>query len=467
MSANGSSAELAFRAASLLKAEPPWEVVAERSRRYEIHLQGTRIELERGPVTAEGYGVRLLRPRGGTLGVGFQASTDVSLEGVAAAADDANAAARHAEFPAKSVELPSGNESAPSVPVVDPKLWSDPLGALRGYVDTLLGEFDGRNGVVPSFGSVKAVLSEVSITNSSGLRAAFSSTTVELEVAVKAFGGPEGRPPGEYWVNDAARRLEPERLERSVDDWCRYAADVRRAVPPPSGELPVVLTTEVLDGILPIVLGTRFSGQARLRKIAPELGSEVGVPELTIRDEGEYAWSPGSAPYDDEGRPHVKTTLIDRGAVGAHLYDALYASALGARSTASARRTTVGPSANLRFAFPPHPEASTTVVLPGDGGSLDELVEEAGDGVLVTQLGWAQPDPVSSEFGGEIRIGYRIRGGKIAEPLRGGTVGGAGLAPAGAASLLRNLAGIGSSSERSGTLVSPPLLARPLTVAGA
>ena len=466
MSANGGS-ELAFRVAGLLKTDAPWEVVGERARRYELHLQGTQVELERGPVAVEGFGVRLLRPRGTTLGVGFQASTDASPAGVAAAVETAGQVAQHGEFPAKAVELPGGAASAPSVPVVDPKLWADPLGALRDYVDTLLGGFDGRSGVVPSFGSVKAMLAELTLSNSSGLRVSYPSTVVELELAIKAFGGPEGPPPGEFWVNDTARRLEPELVGDRVDAWCRYAADVRRAVPPPTGELPVLLPTEVLEGILPTVVGTRLGAGARLRKIAPEVGAKVGVPELTIRDEGDHAWSPGSGPYDDEGRPRRKTTLVDRGVVAGHLYDTLYGSALGSPSTSNASRWSVGPTSSLRFPHAPSPGTSTVVVQPGDGGTLEELAEEAGDGVLVTQLGWAIPDPITSSFGGEIRIGYRIRGGKVAEPLRGGTVGGSALAPPGQPSLLHSLASIGSTASRSGAFVSPPLLVKPLTVAGA
>jgi predicted Zn-dependent protease len=461
------AADVAFRVAERLKAPGPWEVIGEHSRKFEIHLQGSRVELERGPIAIEGYGIRLFRPRSSNLGTGFQASSDLSPAGIATAAADAETIARHAEFPATSLELPSGHGPGPDVTVVDPALWSDPARAVREYVAALLAAFGGRPGAVPSFGSVKATLSEYSMANSAGLRVSYPATHVELEVAVKAFGGPEGRPPGEFWVTESSRRLETQGLPGEVDTWCRYAADVRRAVAPPTGDQAVVLPADVLAGILPSVLGGRFTGAARLRKIAPEVGTTVGGELATVRDDGAYAWGPGSAPFDDEGSPRSRHTLIDHGTVTGLLYDSLYASAFSERSTASADRTTSGPGGEYRFAHAPGPGVTTLVLPPGSGGTDRELYETVGDGILVTQLGWAYPDPIGGTFGGEIRIGYRIKGGKLAEPVRGGTVGGSVLAPKGTPSLLANLEAVGSTPTLAGQVASPAVVVRPLSVAGA
>ena len=65
----------------------PWEVFGERIRRYEVHLVGSKIEITRGPIVLEGYGIRLFRTRDGATGVGHQASNDFSEEGIRTAAD--------------------------------------------------------------------------------------------------------------------------------------------------------------------------------------------------------------------------------------------------------------------------------------------------------------------------------------------------------------------------------------------
>lgn len=462
------AATTAFEAADRLRVPGPWEVYGERSRRYEIYLNGRSIELVRGPILLEGFGVRLFRPRDQGISSGFQASTDLSPEGVRAAATDAEALSQHSTFPAKKIDLPGSGPTVNGGPdICDPRLWDHPMETLQEYIDALLGPFDKIRDVQPSFGSVRATLTETTLTNSAGLQASFARTLVWLELAVKAHGGPEGAAPGEYWVNDTMCRVEPARAETEVQNWCRYARDVRRAVPPPTGELPVVLPASILSSIVPSVLGSRFTGAARLRGVAPGVGETWGLESLTVHDDGRVPWAIGSQPVDDEGTPQRRRTLLDHGRVTELMYDVHHAGAFDTRSTGNAvRGREVTYLDWRRFLHPPEGTSTTIVIEPGTGGSDSELVEAAGDGIWVQQLGWAIPDNLSGAFGGEIRIGYRIRGGKLSEPVRGGTVGGVVLSPPGTPSLLRNVAGIGSKPSLSEGILSPSLLIRPLTVAG-
>jgi PmbA protein len=460
--------EIAYRVADRLKTASPWEVYAERSERYEVHFNGTATELIHGPIALAGFGVRVFRPRNGKTSTGFQASTDLTDAGIRAALEDAEGLARYTEFPAKSVELPSTGPTPEGGPkVVDPELWKQPLGAVEGHISALFDAFHGRQHAVPSFGSVRATLTQTSIANSAGLRTTYPQTTVEFEVAVKAFGGPEGPAPGEYWVTESGRRLDKMALPRAVERWCQYAADVRRATPPPTGALAVILPAGVLSGILPTTLGFKLSGAARLRKISVPPGQKVAPENVTIRDDGCYDWSLSSAPCDDEGSPQRLRTLVSKGSVQELVYDSLYGAAFDVPTTANAVRSAFGGTlAWKRFTRPPSPAASTMVVAPGNGGTDLELVETAKDGIWVQQLGWANPDPISGAFGGEIRIGYRIRGGKLAEPIRGGIVGGLVLGPPGAPSLLGGIESVGGTLDLSESVASPSILVRPLSVAG-
>ena len=469
MTANSTGSDAAFRVADRLKVPGPWEVFGQRLRRFEIHLNGTEIEMVRGPIALEGYGLRLLRTHDKKTGAGFQASTDFSDAGIRSAVDDAESVARNSEFPAAKVELPAHGATASSASIVDARLWDDPLATVEEYVAEIARGFAHRKDVAPTFGSVRATLAETSISNSAGLKASFPHTTVEFEIAVRSFGGPEGAPPGEYWVNELTRRLEPGKLAAEIDDWCRYAADGRRASMPPTGELPVILPSGVMSGILPAVVGYKFTGAARLRKIAPQKGDAVAAPTVTISDDGLFPWSPSSAPVDGEGVPRAARPLIAKGQVAELLYDSLHAGAFDTRATGSASRgmSPVGYTDWREFSRPPTVTTSTISLAAGDGGSDAELVQAAGDGIWVQQLGWAVPDPISGAFGGEIRMGYRIRNGKLAEPVRGGTVGGVVLASPGKPSLLQSIAAIGKTATLSERIAAPTVLVRPLTVAGA
>jgi len=174
-----------------------------------------------------------------------------------------------------------------------------------------------------------------------------------------------------------------------------------------------------------------------------------------------------SSPVDDEGVPQRRRLLVDHGAISEILYDTLHAGAYDAHSTGNAfRGIWSGFPTWYRFLQPPAISPSTIVVSPGDGGTDAELIEAARDGLWIQEIGWSSPDPVSGAFGGEIRLGYRIRDGKLAEPIRGGTVGGFVFAPAGSPSLLSRLQAIGSTSRFVEPVSSPPVLIRELPVGG-
>lgn len=464
-----SDATTAMRVADRLRGtlKGPWDVFGERIRRFEIHLNGRQVEMVRGPIHLEGYGLRVFRPSGDGLGVGFASTSDLSDAGVDESVSTAEATAKLSRFPAKAIHLPTAHQGGlKAVETVDSNLWGQPEESLDRFVHHLFRAFEGHRDEVPSFGSVRASLIEATLANSEETERHFKGTLVDFELAVKGTGGPEGSAPGEYWVNARSRRLETATLPSKVEEWCTKAQDVRRARPPPSGALTVVFPVSVMADVLPSILGFRFSGVAQLRKMAPTPGARVGPERLTIRDDGQHPFAPGTAPVDDEGTLTRTTTLVEQGAVASLLEDVAYGSAFGATSTGNGRRDAVEFAPWFHFTRPPSPGPSTIVVAPGDGGSDAELVEGVEEGIWLDQLGYAFPDPISGAFGGEIRMAYRIHHGQLAEPLRGGTVGGVVLADPGEPSLLGGIAALGSHPRLAGSLSAPTLRVDQFTVAG-
>jgi TldD protein len=470
MSAARTDAATAFQVADRIqgKVAAPWDVFAERLRRFEVHLNGAEIEMVRGPIALEGFGLRLMTPRNGGVGVGFAASSDLTPEGIDATAAAAAAVGRHASFPAKRVELPGTTASATGeLDLVDPALWADPVRTLERFSAELIEAASSVRNVQPSFGSVRGTLAEVTYTNSSGAHVSYPHTLVELEIALKASGGPEGTPPGEYWVNSRTRHLDPQKLNAEARGWAKKAEDARHAEAPPSGKLKVLFPSTVLSDILPAALGFRMSGVAELRKMTPAPGTPIASESITITDDGLLPGAVGTSPHDDEGTPQRRGTIVEAGKSGETLYDLLHAEAAGRRTTGNGRRESPGATGWFRFVSPPGPWPTTLSVHPGAGGTDAELIEAAGDGIWLDQLGWAFPDPISTAFGGEIRLGYRIRNGKLAEPLRGGTVGGILLAQPNEPSFLKAVSALGGAATLVGQLHSPTLLVNDVDVAGA
>jgi predicted Zn-dependent protease len=460
--------ETAFRVSEELRStEGLWDVFGESIRRFELHLNGTEVEMSRGPIVLEGYGYREIRPSNGGVRVGFAGSTDLSHRGIARTIEQAHTAGEFSKFPAKEVALPARTEAAAGVESWDPELWERPEESIARYAEELLAPFDGRKDARPSFGSLRLALIEATFANSAGAEGRARKTNVEFEFAVRSASGPEGPKAGEYWVNRRSCRLDHRTIGAEVGEWCRRAQDARAASPMPAGTDRVVLPTAVLSEILPATLGFRLSGPAALRGMMPALGSSVAASSVDLYDDGLFPFALSTSPWDDEGSPQVRRHLVEAGAFRQPIYDLLYASALGAQTSASGRRdaTTLAPW--FHFMIAPHPSPSTMVLSPGPGGSDAEMIEAVGDGLWVDQLGYAFPDAVSSAFGGEVRLGYLIRGGKLTTPVRGGTVGGVVLAGPDQPSMMRSIRAIGSAPSLVGQLSAPTISVGSLSVAGA
>jgi predicted Zn-dependent protease len=469
MTPTGRSTTTAQRVAELLR--PPttgsWEVFGEHLTHHELHFTGHQVEMRRGPVELEGFSLRVFARREKVLGVGVTASNDLTPTGVARALDVALRTAPVATFPASTLRLPDGSISGGAPKVVDARIRDDPVGAIEQFGSELLAQFPEGRSVRPSFGSIRVTYGESSVVNSAGADRRESATFAEFEWAIRSEGGAEGRAPGEYWVNNVSRRLDPRALGVDVPRWCTLAEDARRAQAPPAGDLDVIFPARVLLDIVPPVLGFRFSGAAQLRKMAPALGEQVASPQVSVSDDPHLEWGPGSCAFDDEGEATRRRPLIGQGRVEGLIYDALHASSLGVSQMGGAHRGSSLGSTWFRFTHGVGPSASNLSIAPGDGGSDAELIESVQDGLWLDQLGYAFPDPFSGAYGGEIRIGYRIRHGKLAEPVRGGTVGGVVFGPAGTPSLLGGVTRVGTAAQQVGNLLSPALLTTKISVGGA
>jgi predicted Zn-dependent protease len=460
--------DTASRVRDALHLEAPWEIYGQRLRRFELYFDGTHVETVRGPITLEGVGIRVFRPRGSSLGVGLHATSDLSPEGLRAAHRFAEANAKAGTFPASQFELPSKAPKVARGPeVCSAPLWESPAEAVEAFVHALLAPLEGVSDVRASFGSVRATLSETSIANSEGLDTSYVATEAELELALAAFGGPEGPPPGEYWVNREMRTLETGPVSSWVTAWAQRARDVRRARPPVSGTMPVAFPPSQLSEILPQAMALRFSGTGRLQRMALATGTAIAPSAITIQRDPTLPWAPGSAPVDDEGALPSPVALVDHGATGELAYDVLHAAAFDRRTNGAAGRLEVfGPHAWYRFVHRPVPLVTPMTVACGPDGTEEELLEGIEEGLWVDQLGWANPDPRAGTFGGELRVGYRIHHGKLAEPVRGGTVGGPVYSTDGSPSLLGGVMRIGSRAELVGRLLAPSLVVKGPVVAG-
>jgi TldD protein len=142
--------------------------------------------------------------------------------------------------------------------------------------------------------------------------------------------------------------------------------------------------------------------------LKPILGQTVGPESLTIWDDGSMPGAWGSVPFDDEGHPGEKTMLIDHGRFVGALHDRESAAAMGAKATGNTRRSDFLSRAYVRM--------TNICIEPGDW-TLEELVEAAGDGVLLEHWTSGMEDPLGGQMQLKVRRGHRIEHGKLAGPV--------------------------------------------------
>ncbi len=182
-----------------------------------------------------------------------------------------------------------------------------------------------------------------------------------------------------------------------------------RARAPPYGRLNVLLSPSVTGYFAHESFGHGAEADQFVRDrsyLRPLLGQILGPEVLTIVDNGAYpgAWS--QIYCDDEGHPGQRTVLVDKGRFIGALHDRATAAALGATPTGNTRRSDVFSRSFVRM--------TNTYIEPGES-TLDELVKEAHDGVLLESGVGGIEDPQGGQVQLKARMGHLIENGRVTD----------------------------------------------------
>ena len=217
-------------------------------------------------------------------------------------------------------------------------------------------------------------------------------------------------------------------FEMLTEDAVREAAatSARRAVlnvgaqPAPAGTYTVVLSSEAGGTLIHESVGHGLEADLNLKGLSVysgRIGEKVASELITVIDDGRDPGKRGTAAMDDEGTATQRTVLIEKGILKTYLSDRKHAEKLGIRRSGNARRES--------FRHLPICRMTNTMIASGDSDP-EEIVRSVKDGIFVKKMGGGQVDVVSGNFAFEVTECYRIRDGKLAEPLRGATLVGQG-----------------------------------------
>ena len=214
--------------------------------------------------------------------------------------------------------------------------------------------------------------------------------------------------------------IHPDFWKPLANEALRQAKVNLEAIPAPAGQMDVVLGPGWPGVLLHEAMGHGLEGDF-IRKgtsaFAGMLGERVASKGVTVVDDGTIAGRRGSLTIDDEGTPSSRTVLIEDGILTGFMQDRLNARLLGVEATGNGRRES--------FAHAPMPRMTNTFMLGGEADPK-EMLADLKDGIYATNFGGGQVDITSGKFVFQCTEAYRVRGGKVEEPLKGVTLIGDG-----------------------------------------
>ena len=190
----------------------------------------------------------------------------------------------------------------------------------------------------------------------------------------------------------------------SLHDQLKNAENISET---PNENCPVIFTPRgfVTTFIAPLI--SSFNGINIVEGISPiseKMGQKIFDENITIVDDPTINGALGERPFDDEGVPASRNTLIENGVISGNLLNLESASKLNLQPTGSASRS---------ISSPPTPSTSVIEVKPGKY-LYKELISGLKEGIIVDQLlGAGQGNELGGDFKGNVLLGYRVKDGKI------------------------------------------------------
>ena len=158
----------------------------------------------------------------------------------------------------------------------------------------------------------------------------------------------------------------------------------------------------------------------------------IASPSFTLYDNG--LLKNGMAfPFDDEGAPRKRTSIVKEGKLTSLLTDRYSANLLKIANTGNASRAGYS-------SLPTIKETNLELEWSGEIMNREELLSEIANGLLV-ESGGVEIDVVNGEVSGTIDTGYLIENGEIKSPIKNATIGKFGF------QLLTNISAITNERE--------------------
>ena len=298
-------------------------------------------------------------------------------------------------------------------------------------------------------GNFGSDVGERAFANSRGFSGSYRTSTCSLSAAPVAKNGE--RMERDFWFSIARRAagLEaPELIGRKAAERALRRLGARKA---PTQKVPVVFEPRAARSLVGHIFEA-VHGEAIYRNAsfyAGRLGEQVASECFTVVDDGTLPGLFGTSPFDDEGVPSRRTTVIEKGVLRSYLLNTYTARKLGMKTTGNASRGITG-NAGVGH--------GNLFLTPGVL-SVEEILRQAGTGFYVTELIGFGVNVVTGDYS-RGAAGLWIENGELTYPVSEVTVAG------NLKDMFRNVIAVGNDLEFRGSVAAPTIAIEGLTVSG-
>jgi PmbA protein len=256
---------------------------------------------------------------------------------------------------------------------------------------------------------------------------------------------------GEDWRGKALDRFDPEALGRKSAEIALSYLDAKSV---PTGNYRIIFNGNAMGELLQTFAGifNAENVQKGFSLLKDKIGGKIAAETVTLRDDPllDNRW--GSASFDSEGVAARNKIIIDRGILKTYLHNRKTAKKDGVEPTGNGFKGSFKSSVGIA--------PTNLYILPGDQ-SRDALLALKDHGLLISNLAGLHSgaNPTSGDFSVSAE-GHLVEQGRKSRAVEQITLAGNFF------TLLQNILAVGSDLEFKGSISSPSVLVKELSVAG-
>ena len=252
------------------------------------------------------------------------------------------------------------------------------------------------------------------IINSKGLHSYRDTDGISLVASGRAIDADGSvKSGGHYWIGKDIDDFDQEKFLKKFKENLIGKMGAKSVK---AGSYKTILRNEAFQQFFMVFFGNFLATtmQRGLSLLADKEGTKIASDALTVKECPMLEKALTKIPFDDEGVLTTEKAIIDKGTFATALYDLKSAYKAGRQSTGNGFRAGSAVS-----------EMPTNLVVEAGEKTLEGLMEEVGEGIMLTDLSGlhAGVNAISGDFS-LLCEGYLIEGGKKGRPVEQITVAG-------------------------------------------